>query len=178
MSAARSAPAALTMPRATLAARCAFAAYALTLFTMTHWPKLKVPDAVPRSDLWIHAGAYGLWTALFLAGAFFPPRPLALNPSPLARALAPRNIWLSLPVAILYCGFDELTQAIPGLSRVAAWDDFGADCVGVLLATALALILSRRAVGSRREYAAAMPSAAHSPASPAPADTEASAPRV
>lgn len=114
-------------------ARIFFAGFALLLFTMTHWPALKVPGTVPRGDLYIHATAFFTWTSLLLASRFFAPS-----------IFAPRNVWLCLAIGITYAGFDELTQMIPILNRTAAWDDFGADCAGVLLASFCALFLSRR----------------------------------
>lgn len=132
-----SGPSSLALPRAPLLARFVFAAYALALFIATHWPKLRLPEGIPRSDLWIHAVAFALWTGLCIACCFFAPRPST-------RPLTPRNIWTCLPLGIAVAGFDELTQMIPVLNRTAAWDDFGADSVGVLLAVVTALALARR----------------------------------
>ena len=118
-------------PRAKRLTRAAFICFALTLFTATHWPKLVVPNVVPRSDLWIHASAFITWTSLLIACAYFT-----------TRALTTRNILFCVTIAIAYAGFDELTQAIPILHRTCALDDFGADSTGAVLAGAFALILA------------------------------------
>lgn len=117
--------------------RLGFVCFALVLFTMTHWPKLTVPGVVPRSDLWVHAGAFTVWTLLCVLASFF-------DANPLSR----RNILLSMLVGVAYAGFDELTQAIPILKRTCAWDDFFADTLGVVIAGVIALVLSRRARAS------------------------------
>lgn len=113
--------------------RAAFFGFAFTLFAATHWPALRVPNVVPRSDLWIHASAFGLWTSLLVACRFFTPR-----------AMTSRNILGCVAIGIAYGGFDELTQAIPVLHRTCAWDDWGADSTGAILAGVLAFILSHR----------------------------------
>lgn len=122
--------------------RAAFACFALILFTATHWPALKVPHVVPRSDLWIHASALATWTGLLIASRFFTPR-----------ALTSRNILTAVAIGIAYGGFDELTQAIPILHRTCAWDDWGADSTGAILAGVLAFILS----SSRKSMHSAAP---------------------
>jgi VanZ family protein len=114
-------------------ARAAFIGFATVFFTATHWPALRVPNVVPRSDLWIHACALAAWTTLFIACSFFS-----------ARALTPRNIGWSVAIGVAYAGFDELTQAIPILHRTCALDDFAADATGGLLAGGIALFLARR----------------------------------
>lgn len=113
--------------------RAAFACFALILFTATHWPRLQLPNVVPRSDLWVHASALCLWTSLLIACRFFTPR-----------ALTSRNILTCVAIGVAYGGFDELTQAIPILHRTCAWDDWGADSTGAILAGVLAFILPRR----------------------------------
>jgi len=113
--------------------RVGFACFALVLFTMTHWPALKVPNVVPRSDLWIHAGAFTAWTLLCILASFF-------DASPLTR----KNILFSVLAGVAYAGFDELTQAIPILNRTCAWDDFFADALGAVIAGVIALVLSRK----------------------------------
>ena len=113
--------------------RIGFVCFALVLFTMTHWPSLKVINVVPRSDLWIHASAFTAWTLLCILASLF-------DVNPLSR----RNILLSMLAGVAYAGFDELTQAIPILHRTCAWDDFGADSTGVLIAGVIAMLLSRK----------------------------------
>lgn len=110
--------------------RAAFICFALVLFTATHWPKLQLTNVVPRSDLWIHASAFCLWTSLLIACRFFT-----------LRALTSRNILICVAIGIAYGGFDELTQAIPVLHRTCAWDDWGADVTGAILAGLLAFLL-------------------------------------
>jgi VanZ family protein len=113
--------------------RWLFFAFAGSLFVATHWPNLRVPGPVYRGDLWIHAAVYAVWTSLLLACTFFD-----------SAIFSRRNIARTVVVAILYAGLDELTQALPGLQRVAAWDDFGADCVGVAIVGVCALVASQR----------------------------------
>lgn len=129
----------MTPPRALR--RAAFVAFAILLFTATHWPNLAIESDVGRPDLVIHAATFAIWTALLIGAAFFGP------------ALAPRNILAAAPVAALYAGLDEGLQAIPALHRTAAWDDLAADLLGVALATlgalALAAVLRRRAAEPR-----------------------------
>lgn len=117
--------------------RVGFACFALVLFTMTHWPALRVPNVVPRSDLWIHAGAFMAWTLMCVLGSFF-------DATPLTR----KNILFSTTAGVAYAGFDELTQAIPILHRTCAWDDFFADTLGVVIAGVIAFVLSRKARAS------------------------------
>ncbi len=117
--------------------RMGFVGFALVLFTMTHWPALKVPNVVPRSDLWIHASAFTAWTLLCILASFF-------DATPLTR----KNILFSTLAGVAYAGFDELTQAIPILNRTCAWDDFFADTLGVVIAGVIALVLSRKARAS------------------------------
>jgi len=102
-------------------ARAAFVVYALVLVTLTHWPNLKVDAGIPRTDLWAHATAYGLWTLLLLAAGWLGPR------------LSWKNLALGTPVALAWAGLDELSQGIPGLGRFVTWADYGANAVGVLI---------------------------------------------
>ncbi len=113
--------------------RAAFVVYAGVLALATHWPRLRFDGPVPRSDLWVHAGAFGTWTVLLAACAFF------------GRALGARNLAWSGAAALAYSGFDEATQAIPALGRTCAWDDFGANALGVAMATAGLAAMALRA---------------------------------
>lgn len=115
--------------------RSAFWAFALLLFTLTHWPALEVPNPVPRTDILMHMSFFGTWTLLCAASGWFAP------------ALSTRNITLTFVIGVLYSGFDEGLQMIPFIRRQAGWDDFGADVLGVLAATVLLLILSRAVRG-------------------------------
>ncbi len=121
--------------------RVLFWLYAALLFTATHWPalELNVP-MIERPDLFIHFGCFGSWYIAFWLAAWVGP-PLRL-----------RSVALCIPIAILYAGFDEGLQAIPFVRRHCAWDDFFANCGGILLASTLALaitLLSRRAAANR-----------------------------
>lgn len=103
----------------TPAARAAFVVYALILFTLTHWPNLKVDAGIPRTDLWAHATGYAGWTMLLLATAWLGPR------------WTWRNVRLGVPIALVYAGLDEASQGIPGLGRFVTWEDFAANTLGV-----------------------------------------------
>lgn len=105
----------------------AFGVYALALFTATHIPRLTIP--LPgRPDLFVHAAVFGAWTALLIACAFFGP------------ALSRRNVLWCVVIATGYSALDEGLQAIPALHRTAAWDDWGANMIGVVGVGAAALL--------------------------------------
>jgi VanZ family protein len=106
--------------------RVAFCSYALLIFTLTHWPQLKVPGP-SRTDLVVHATVFGLWLILLTMLALFGSR------------LSVRNISASALLTLFYAAFDESTQFFsPG--RVVALDDFGANAVGVLAGSAIMLV--------------------------------------
>ncbi len=123
-------------PAARRWARAAFWAYALLIFVGTHWPKLEIPGT-GRPDLIAHVAVFGLWTALFIACRFFGP------------ALSWRNIGLGGLVSAAYSGIDEGLQAIPFIRRVPAWDDWGANLIGVagaaIIAAGLRLLITKNA---------------------------------
>jgi len=113
-----------------------FWVYAAFLFTATHWPALKIEGPVERTDLWGHLGAFCLWAVLACAAGLFRP------------ALTPRSVLLTGLLASAYAGLDEGLQAIPVLQRTAAWDDLGADLLGVWAGCGVMLVvglLRRRA---------------------------------
>ena len=114
-----------------------FVAYALLLFVATHWPQLRISGPPIRSDLIMHVVAFGTWAFLFAA----------------AHWIGNWNSWrgLSWPLAIsiVYAAIDEGLQAIPALGRTCAWDDFAANCGGVVLGIASAR-LAREWVNRRR----------------------------
>ncbi len=121
--------------------RAAFALFAIMLATATHWPQLKLDVApIERADLLQHLIAFGLWTALLIAGGFF----------------GPWNSWRNIAaahlVAVVYAGIDEGTQLIPILGRTAAWDDFAFNCIGVWIGAVLMIAVRARALsrGERR----------------------------
>jgi VanZ family protein len=120
--------------------KAAFIIWALAVFTGTHWPQLKVPEVVTRTDLVLHMGAFAPWTILLSLCAFFGPR----------WSLA--NIGTSAIVALAYAALDESTQAVPILGRTAGLDDFGADCAGVLLGALLLLIASHTLPHRERKF--------------------------
>jgi len=107
--------------------RVAFAVYAAVIVTATHWPSLKVPEAVPRTDLWIHAIAFGAWAGLLISCAFF------------GAWLSVRNVLVSAAVAAAYAALDEVTQGIPVLNRVVSSLDLAANVGGVALALVASL---------------------------------------
>jgi hypothetical protein len=113
-----------------------FGGYCGVAFMLTHYPQLTLP--MPgRPDLLAHMGLFGLWTVLCtLCGLFGP-------------AMSTDNILRSGAVSLVYCGLDEWSQAIPFIRRFAALDDFGANTLGVMAATATLLFLSSL-LGSRR----------------------------
>jgi hypothetical protein len=98
-----------------------FLVFAVVLFTGTHWPKLRIDGPIPRPDLWIHFAAFATWTFLCGCCAFFGPR--------WSRA----NIGTTCLVALLYAALDEGLQLIPQLGRTAAFDDYGANAIGVAI---------------------------------------------
>lgn len=108
-----------------LLGRLAFIAWALLLFTLTHWPDLQVKiEGIERTDLLGHAIGYSTWTALLIGTGW----------------LAPRGSWksigLGMPIALLYSGIDEASQwFIPG--RFVSWTDFAANSVGVWIGAAV-----------------------------------------
>ena len=112
-------------------ARRIFWCFAAVLFTLTHWPALEIPSPIPRTDILLHMSFFGPWMFLCTACGWFGP------------FLSRRNIWINCIVALAYAGFDESTQAFSFIRRHAGWDDFGANALGILTATAVLLILSR-----------------------------------
>lgn len=99
----------------------AFWLYVPVLFLGTHWPKLQVAGPIPRTDLVVHLVAFGTWSALCgLCGWFGPPG-------------SARNLVRTWIVGIIYAAFDEGLQAVPSLGRVAAWDDYWANALGITL---------------------------------------------
>lgn len=111
--------------------RPVFWLYAAVLVTLTHWPKLEIHAPIERPDLYVHLGAFGLWTLLFQSCGYFGPR----------RSVKP--VLTSGAVALAWCLLDEATQAIPIIRRQARWDDAGANVLGVVLATVAWLVASR-----------------------------------
>lgn len=111
--------------------RIAFVLYALTLATLTHWPRLTVHGPVARPDLYLHLGAFGLWTLLL--GLTRWTGPIG------SRAGTLRAAGVAAAVALT----DEATQALPGLHRVVAWEDALANLAGVTAGALTLLVLPR-----------------------------------
>ncbi len=113
--------------------RVTFAAYAIALALGTHWPQLSVDVGIPRTDIWLHIGAFCGWTVLCIACSFFGPWHTS------------RNITRAAMLAVAYAAIDESTQAIPILHRHVGFDDFLANVAGVLSAVLLAGGIARHA---------------------------------
>lgn len=118
--------------------RIGFVGYALLLFVATHWPALTVPGPIPRTDLFVHLGAFGTWTLLLsLAGFFGPP-------------LSTRNLGLCWLFGLANCLIDEGLQSIPWVQRHCAWDDATANMTGataaMLLLLTIAIVRQRRLI--------------------------------
>jgi len=112
--------------------RIIFAVYAVALFIGTHIPNLHVRvPTIDRPDLLIHMAAFGGWFSLLLAAELLGPW----------RAF--RSIALCLLIAICCAAVDEYSQSLPILRRTAAWDDFVANVMGIVLAAILALIAAQ-----------------------------------
>ncbi|MEM1183480.1 MAG: VanZ family protein [Planctomycetota bacterium] len=111
--------------------RGVFLAYAVVLFTATHWPSLKIDGPVPRTDLWLHVGAFGAWTLLFGFAEFIGRWRDRTTPLRL------------IACGIVYAAMDELLQAIPVLNRFATIEDYVANLVGVFAGATIILIAAR-----------------------------------
>ena len=105
--------------------------YVLLVYFLTHAPGVRIEGPIPRPDLIVHMTVFGLWTALCIACGFF------------GRMWSARNIVFSGMVALAYSAFDEGTQVIPALNRVAAWDDWFANAAGVGAVSVAALVIAR-----------------------------------
>lgn len=110
--------------------------YWLSLFTLSHWPRLSINVVeVPFGlDKWLHMGAFFVLTFLLAACRLWP------DPS--------AGRWRHLPikpiaVVIVYSWIDELTQGlVPG--RYIDGGDALADGLGALMAGLCWMILQRR----------------------------------
>ncbi len=117
--------------------RWLFWVYVPLLFTATHWPNAKLP-MTGRPDLVLHLTIFGVWTGLLIGAAFF------------GAALSWRNILWCAAIGAVYSGVDEALQAIPAIRRNAAWDDWGANLLGVAAATIVAILIRRVALARER----------------------------
>jgi VanZ family protein len=116
--------------------RAAFWLYMLALALATYWPDLRidVPE-VKRPDLFLHAAAFGLWTALLLATGYLGP------------LTSRRNLCLGTLIGAVHAIANEAAQALPFVRRTAAVDDALANLAGVAIvctAWAIASAVSRR----------------------------------
>lgn len=120
----------------------AFILYAIALFTLTHWPALGPPPIhIPRPDLLVHFGAFGLWAVLLFASG------LAHVRSPASSAMPSQafiRVWIA---GTLYAAFDEALQLIPQLKRTAAWDDLAANIGGITLGLLAVFLILRSSHG-------------------------------
>lgn len=116
-------------------ARAAFVVYALTLFTLTHWPRLQLGTPIPRPDIWAHLLAFGLWTALLHATGW------------LGRPFSAKAILLSTVAGACISAVDEASQALPGVNRTVSGSDLLANLGGVgafaILTTIISLVRTR-----------------------------------
>ncbi len=112
------------------------AIYWLSMFTLSHWPRLSVNvvDVPFGLDKWLHMGAFFVLTMLLAACRLWPDatagrlRGLPIKP---------------IAVVIVYSWIDELTQGlVPG--RYIDGADALADALGALLGGLCWMILQRR----------------------------------
>lgn len=119
--------------RARPAIRVGFLGYAAALVVATHWPGLAVDAGGLRIDLFIHAGAFGLWLLLFAASGWFGP------------VLARQNVVWSIGVSGVYAVADELSQGIPIVQRTVDPFDLLANASGIVVIGSLLLWKSAQA---------------------------------
>lgn len=102
------------------------------LFVATHWPRLRIEGPVPRTDLWLHVGAFFVWAVLCGACGWW------------GMVFSRRNLLGTLIAGVLYASVDEGLQLVPALGRVAAGDDLGGDVAGVLLGVGVLAVVGAR----------------------------------
>lgn len=136
-------------------ARIAFWLYAVATFTATHWPNLRIQSSlIDRPDILIHMTVFGTWAFLLVMTGYMERE----SADPLAESRGVRGwvrlvtrgraVLLVILAAALYAAFDELSQGIPGLGRTVAWDDYAANCAGILAGSGAAMLLRRVVSGS------------------------------
>lgn len=113
--------------------RVVFVVYAIALFIATHWPRVVVPGAGFRVDLFIHVGVFGLWNILLVLTAWMGPR------------WHRRNLIGSTLIAAAAGVGDEISQSMPIFDRQFGFDDMAANLVGVLAAAAAMGLFARYA---------------------------------
>lgn len=100
--------------------RLLFWSYFVVLTAALLWPKLALPPVVPRPDLVVHCVSFGLFALLLCLW------------NPVATPRLSRTVLLAFLAGVGYGGATELLQSIPSLHRTAAFDDWGADVLGVI----------------------------------------------
>ena len=117
--------------------RTAFVCFAGAVFIATHWPRLTVPGP-GGTDLVAHLVVFSAWTVLLGLTGWCGPR------------FSVRGVGLGVLIALAYAGVDEGLQAVPILGRTCSWSDYGANALGVALASAGLLVVGwkRRAATS------------------------------
>jgi hypothetical protein len=130
--------------------RIAFWCYAVATFVATHWPNLRIESSViDRPDILIHMTVFGTWAFLLAMTGYLEPAskdPLAESrgvPGWVRLVTRPRTLLFVGFTAAIYAAFDELSQGVPGLGRTVAWDDYGANCLGICVGAATAAALGR-----------------------------------
>lgn len=79
-----------------------------------------MPEVIPRPDLVVHGVSFGLFSLLLCLW----------NPAGSTRRV--HIALLTLATGSAFGGLTELLQSIPALRRTGAWDDWGADVLGVV----------------------------------------------
>lgn len=111
--------------------RLALAAYWLVLFASTHYPRVYVPDQIPKSDKLIHFTAFAGLAILFWFA-------LAVR-----RPLTNASIGIAALVLIPYATLDEYTQQLFG--RHTDFADWMANVAGIACALGVLELRRRRA---------------------------------
>tara|TARA_R110000737_G_scaffold2923_1_gene8298 strand:+ start:144031 stop:144462 length:432 start_codon:yes stop_codon:yes gene_type:complete len=118
------------------AAQMVFVLYTLTLLTATHWPGLAIKGPFSRTDLIIHAGAFGLWTLL-----------LGVTGWVQSKTCIRKQALMAALIGIAFGIFDETTQ--PMFNRVFDLLDLAADAVGAILASLVLMFFWYKSNGGR-----------------------------
>ncbi|MEO0483078.1 MAG: hypothetical protein AAF138_05600 [Planctomycetota bacterium] len=113
-----------------LGRRLGWIAYVIVLLLAMHWPGVQIEGPVPRTDLWMHLGAFGAWTVGLSLTAW--PGRIGTNANLVRTGL----------IAGVYAIVGELTQGLPGLHRVVAWEDAAANAAGVALGLSALAVLA------------------------------------
>ncbi len=118
-------------------ARAMLGLYVCLLMLGTHWPRLEAQIGdLPRSDLYLHVGAFGVFTVLMLLARWF------------GETLAARNIFWTGVVSVGFAMLNEATQGLPIVARQASLDDAAANILGVALPLGGATLLRAFSEGS------------------------------